>query len=799
MKANPPTTDSLFSTDLLGSFKSASPPTSFPPSTVLAKSPTPRHQGTSGDAPIVLDGDDDVVMSPAGGADPHGSEDQELGKQASVLPKDKSAQPKPLTEFEQAFEQEDLDRETRFQEALEAGDATATTIEAILHKMVGDRIQFGQLGCTLYRRDITTIAPGIWLTDEMLMTYLRSRLPDDTFYVMRPTAVPFHVAMWKANPTATAAESARIPWTATTILIPLNIPDLHWSLAVADVGTRVVTVYDSTTEILPSSMVVAEQAISVLKGAGAAWGHPAQSPEIPDWTVAVGSSAQQRNADDCGLYVLANGIATIKKMAAPSTKGLRRKVASKILRLMDNSVDSSEDDSASENESASEEEPFPNLDPNGDYDYTDSFASSYLTNYSMHEKHATQAACAICGRVYPDMKTHLHNDHALEGFLCTWPGCYHILKDEVGREDHIKIVHEMMVWICIVPSCLERYSDPDAALNHWTESHETCPDRPKQAIPPAARNWSTMAYVQTYAESCRQSLYGEVTEKYELAQRRALYDLYDDGKVEDKATSEGVLFQDPNALSHCRTWDYKYELQVRREGAEARNDFKWEIGRVRKPTGWWIQFLHKPKGPLLDKFIEDTLLGWCEVSHQCHFWPCQVLGHLEYVPKYINADRDKCTRNPRKRWGICQAFSSFHSHDPCHIDPPRGEDFGEQQQPVSRKRGPEKQKPEPKERGPKKQKPGKGSRKNLEELTDAMLLAAAQPDSGPEGLLRLLRTLEGGEAYRNLTLQLSRLYPKWWMENTKYLRLKDNDVKEVISQLGRTHKLIVGLLKRKSI
>lgn len=43
------------------------------------------------------------------------------------------------------------------------------------------------------------------------------------------------------------------------------------------------------------------------------------------------------------------------------------------------------------------------------------------------------------------METHLHSDHRLERLLCTWLECYHVLKDEVGREEHIKLIHKMLL------------------------------------------------------------------------------------------------------------------------------------------------------------------------------------------------------------------------------------------------------------------------------------------------------------------------------------------------------------------
>jgi len=43
-----------------------------------------------------------------------------------------------------------------------------------------------------------------------------------------------------------------------------------------------------------------------------------------------------------------------------------------------------------------------------------------------------------------------------------------------------------------------------------------------------------------------------------------------------------------------------------RFGRKTKHYFKWRIGDVYKSTTWWVQFHHKPKGPLLDKLIEDT-------------------------------------------------------------------------------------------------------------------------------------------------------------------------------------------------
>ena len=82
--------------------------------------------------------------------------------------------------------------------------------------------------------------------------------------------------------------------------------------------------------------------------------------------------------------------------------------------------------------------------------------------------------------------------------------------------------------------------------------------------------------------------------------------------------------------------------------------------RFEKGYTWWVFFLNLD-GPLLDKFILDTIIGWCEMSHLCHLPTCLALSDLIYELKSVNQDRNRCKNGDRLHAGGCQAEGSHHS------------------------------------------------------------------------------------------------------------------------------------------
>ena len=109
----------------------------------------------------------------------------------------------------------------------------------------------------------------------------------------------------------------------------------------------------------------------------------------------------------------------------------------------------------------------------------------------------------------------------------------------------------------------------------------------------------------------------------------------------------------------------KKDLGYHRTSGSMKVTYTWgSKHQVVKRWAWWLLFLHAERGPILDKFITESMMD-THVSHICHWPPCLSLSDLELVLPYYNNDRTKCKNNERKYSGGCQAADSFHRHEPC--------------------------------------------------------------------------------------------------------------------------------------
>ncbi|KAL9614063.1 MAG: hypothetical protein Q9167_001417 [Letrouitia subvulpina] len=189
----------------------------------------------------------------------------------------------------------------------------------------------------------------------------------------------------------------------TTLLIPVNIQNLHWILCVVtwSVTAGTITYYDSSPSS-PGSQAHVEDLKSVLESVSQ------QSESMPSiWNVARADSGTQGNGSDCGVFVAANALAVVSARPAPDhVNGFRLHMAEAFLNaaLEVPAVDANlhRGEELESRPKVQEHQPITALKGHMCEICGQSFGTSkYLRLYQSY-KHPTAYMCHQCGRSFKD-------------------------------------------------------------------------------------------------------------------------------------------------------------------------------------------------------------------------------------------------------------------------------------------------------------------------------------------------------------------------------------------------------------
>lgn len=225
---------------------------------------------------------------------------------------------------------------------------------------------------------------------------------------------------------------------------------------------------------------------------------------------------------------------------------------------------------------------------------------------------------------------HKREKHNTEPFLCNWPGCQIACSDADDLDEHVRRIHELEMWFCEGQNCYQRFTSEEDILKHIDLAHSeenlghprlinqsfrTFTDATLEAI------WTQ--YLQRLKITCP-----DVGVHHEI--RASYYKASYHPSARSYFAQRGLIGQKDNEGSdECRTVDDVYK---KRHGNLRRPQRTYEFKTfAQRSWHWWVLFLNQEEGSWLDKFIDDAVLGWSEVSHKCHRPWCFVFSHLEFV------------------------------------------------------------------------------------------------------------------------------------------------------------------------
>lgn len=306
----------------------------------------------------------------------------------------------------------------------------------------------------------------------------------------------------------------------------------------------------------------------------------------------------------------------------------------------------------------------------------------------------TEWLCDMCYYHYAPsaaaLDDHKRKKHDTEPFLCRWPGCPTACSDADSLEEHVRLIHELRMWFCQGRDCYRRFATEDEILEHMDLAHpEEDLEEPRliekrfRTFKAADLESERVQYLKRFHDS-----YPDVESQHE--RRAGFYAAYYSPTARSYFRQRGLLNQQDNEGSDwCRSVDAIY---LKRANTQTRPNANYNLGRLTRAWHWWVCFLNQEEGSRLDKYIDNAVLGWCEISHKCHRPWCYVFSHLEFVRTRTvcwitsmliiaqvrtpnNMDRSVCKNSTRRDYGGCQAENSLHSHDPCLLDLELGDSF----------------------------------------------------------------------------------------------------------------------------
>lgn len=157
------------------------------------------------------------------------------------------------------------------------------------------------------REDLATLRPGQWLNDSVVNGFaacLRPSARAHSMWVLNSFFLPLLLAhdSYAYDRVQRWARKAGVAVsTLRSIAVPVNVGNMHWTLALADIPARHIMYFDSLGGQLPKEMRALGRYIDDALADEA--GTPAELAGR-DWEISYPRVPQQANGHDCGVFAL---------------------------------------------------------------------------------------------------------------------------------------------------------------------------------------------------------------------------------------------------------------------------------------------------------------------------------------------------------------------------------------------------------------------------------------------------------------------------------------------------------------
>ncbi|KAM0803559.1 hypothetical protein BDR22DRAFT_36882 [Usnea florida] len=595
----------------------------------------------------------------------------------------------------ESCKRQEAEKEAQFQKLLAISDPLATLVKEFSDTLKENpEARIGSTMSTITASQFKTLLPDVWFGDEILTSYLALLVEYHEYcQALLSTAFVFaeqalaNYSHAKSSGATVDKGSPCIPIDdhATTFLIPINVSRNHWILCVArrdeaNQFSGYIEWYNSMSSYDAAALDAVKSVKMVLEWIG-------EDPSNPianvSWTIRQCKSGIQNDGSSCGPFVAANATAVAHGIPVPRhVNGVRQEMASVMLASAQNlPIDwtSFKDMLVTIGPATDEptEKSVADLTGGEDVDDGETDVDEEVGNAFPE----TEWQCDICYYYYAssdaDLVVHKLEKHDTEQFLCRWPGCQIACDDANSLAEHVRLIHEMEMWFCEGKDCYQRFATELEINDHMDAVHPEENLANPRLIDPRFRTFKAtdLAAERDHCLERFRARYPTVEARQE--QRAYLYASYYSITLRDYFAQRGLNDQQSSGGPDvCRTVKAIYTKRpIDQNRPKTLYTLKIDSKYYTRSWATWIVLLHQEEGSRLDKFIDDMLLGWCEVSHKCHRPWCFVNKHLEYVRTANNFDRSICMHGTRRDVGDCQAENSLHSHDVCHLDTPLGDPF----------------------------------------------------------------------------------------------------------------------------
>lgn len=194
---------------------------------------------------------------------------------------------------------------------LQAGDPIAKIVESIPETFVKPPY-IGVLGAVIQKHEMLSLLPTVWLSDEIITAVLGLHMasrPD--IQLIGLTVLAFHLS----SPSEHKPDypPINVPEGVDTIIIPTNINQLHWILAVVRLDSTqrsgAIAWYNSAGSFQSASRTICKDLPGLLNLSGT---YPGSQIRDHTWTIESGDCYQQTNGSDCGIHTIRYGVAVVQ-------------------------------------------------------------------------------------------------------------------------------------------------------------------------------------------------------------------------------------------------------------------------------------------------------------------------------------------------------------------------------------------------------------------------------------------------------------------------------------------------------
>lgn len=554
----------------------------------------------------------------------------------------------------------------------------ANELETLLNQIGLKRVSVG--GKSLTSSSLYRLLPREWLDVEIMDMHMELLVaPHRDFQVLSATHVQHELDMVLISSPGHKPKAFDIRFHTRSLLIPHLVGGNHWILFLATFSEShqfqgSLRWYNSLQG--SSSQTVCQEAASqltqILRHMGT---HPNSRLTDIAWDVQQGVSGIQSNFYDCGVFVLANASAIVQSLPLPmDVADFRLIIARDLIQAAKDGIPGS----SSVPTQQMMEFPIQQSLSHSDLD-AHLEASSPMSTLELD--------CTICwcytAESSQDLHAHVQHCHNPNALICEWPGCPATFLEQPSLDQHHSTVHELKTWVCPHLGCHIRFLTEDDARNHISATHPIDLLLQPMFLKPEYRRFALheLRKSRRLAQQIWEARCGSLErQRLEIAR---LYAAYHSQSGRAYFAKKGILNQDTDAISpQCRTISTLRMTsgQKRPRGTQYSCSLLVHDQHVRTaghPWHWWVRFYHLPEGPILDKFISNTILGrgWCQTSHICHHPFCFVVTHLEQLLLGDNCDRSICKNRTREGHGGCNALTSHHPFSPRLLSLPWGLPF----------------------------------------------------------------------------------------------------------------------------